>query len=53
MYGEKAIKGKKDVMIMIKSRIKVINVEYEEGKVELISAQSMTKYGEIPKIVVA
>ena len=38
---------------MIKSRIKVINVEYGKGKTELISAQIKTKYGETPKIVVA
>ena len=34
------------MIIMIKSKIKVINVEYGKEKVELISAQIMTKYGE-------
>ena len=32
-------------MIMIKSTIKVINVEYGKGKAELTSAKIMTKYG--------
>ena len=40
-------------MIMIKSMIKVINVEYGKGKTELISTQIMTKCGETEKIVVA
>ena len=30
-------------MIVIKSKIKVINVEYGKVKVELISGQTMTK----------
>ena len=38
---------------MIKSTIKVINVEYEKGKAELISAQIKIRYGESQKIVVA
>ena len=40
-------------MLMIKSKIKVLNVEYEKGKAELISAQINTKCGESQKIVVA
>ena len=39
-------------MIMIKSKIKAINVEYGKGEAELISAQIETKYGESQKIVV-
>ena len=39
-------------MLMIKSKIKVKNVEYGKGK-ELISSQIKTKYGESQKIVVA
>ena len=31
------------MMLMIKSKIKVINVEYGKGKAELISAQIKTK----------
>ena len=38
---------------MIKSKIKVENVEYGKGKAELISAQIKTRYGESQKIVVA
>ena len=40
-------------MIMIKSKKKVINVDYWKGKAELISAQIKTNYGENQKIVVA
>ena len=40
-------------MLMIKSKIKVKNVEYGKGKAELISAQIKTKYGGSQKIVVA
>ena len=36
-------------MIMIKSTIKVINVEYGKGKAEFIRAQIMTRCGEIKK----
>ena len=35
---------------MIKSRIKGINLEYGNGKTELISGKIMTKYGEIQKL---
>ena len=31
---------------MIKFKLKVINIEYEKGKTELISAQIKIKYGE-------
>ena len=41
------------VMPMIKSKIKVINVEYGKGKTELISANINTRCGESQKIVVA
>ena len=37
-------------MLMIKSKIKVINVEYGKEKAELISVQIKTKYGESQKI---
>ena len=40
-------------MIMIKSKIEVISVEYGKGKVELISAQIITKCRETQKIVIA
>ena len=40
-------------MLMIKSKIKVKNVEYEKGKAELISAQINTKCGGSQKIIVA
>ena len=40
-------------MLMIKSRIKVKNVEYGKGKAELISAQNKTRCGESQKLVVA
>ena len=49
---EKTKKGG-GVMLMIKSKIKVINVEYGKGKAELISAQINTRYGESQKIIVA
>ena len=39
--------------MMIYSRIKVINVEYEKRKVEFISAQIRTKNEETQKIEVA
>ena len=38
------------MMVMIKSKIKVINVEYGKGKGELISAQINTRCGESQKI---
>ena len=38
---------------MIKSNMKVKNVEYEKDKAELISAHIKTRYGESLKIVVA
>ena len=38
---------------MIKSKIKVKNVEYGKGKAELISAQINARCGESQKIVVA
>ena len=41
------------VMLMIKSKIKVKNVEQGKGKAKLISAQINTRYGESQKIVVA
>ena len=37
------------MMLMIKSKMKVKNVEYEKGKAELISAQIKTRYGESQK----
>ena len=40
-------------MLMIKSKIKVKNIEYEKDKVELISAQINTRCGESQKIIVA
>ena len=40
-------------MLMIKFKIKVINVEYGKGKAEFISAQIKTKYGESQKIALA
>ena len=49
----KDIKSKKGVMIMINSRIKVINVEYEKGKTELTSAHIMIRCEETLKIAVA
>ena len=54
IYGGK-IEDKRGggVMLMIKSRIKVINVEYGKGKAELISAQIKTRYGENQKIILA
>ena len=39
-------------MIIIKSTIKVINVEYGKGKAEFINAQIITKWEETQKIVV-
>ena len=41
------------VMLMIKSKIKVKNVEYGKGKAEVISVQIKTRYGESQNIVVA
>ena len=41
------------VMLMIKSKIKVKNVEYGKGKAELMSAQINTRCGESQKIVVS
>ena len=41
------------MLLMIKSKIKVKNVEYGKGKVEFISAQINTRCGESQKIVVA
>ena len=41
------------VMLMIKSKIKVRNVEYAKGKAALISAQIKTRCGESQNIVVA
>ena len=46
-------KGKKGVMQMIKSQIKVINIEYGKGKAELIRTQIKIKCGESQNIVVA
>ena len=40
-------------MIMIKSKIKIKNVEYGKGKAELISAQINTRCEESQNIVVA
>ena len=39
-------------MLMLKSKIRVKNVEYGKDKAELISAQINTRYGESQKIVV-
>ena len=36
---------------MIKSKIKVINVEYEKEKAELMSAQIKIRYGESQKVL--
>ena len=46
--GQKDIKGG-GVMLMIKSKIQVKNVEYGKGKAELISGQINTRYGESQK----
>ena len=40
-------------MLMIKSKIKVENVEYGKGKAVLISAQIKTRFGENQKVAVA
>ena len=40
-------------MLMIKSKIKVKNIEYGKGKTEMISAQINTRYGKSQKIIVA
>ena len=45
--------NKGGVMLMIKSKIKVKNVEYWKGKAELINAQINKRCGESQKIVVA
>ena len=49
MIWKKDSKRKISVMILIKSRIKVINVEYGKGKAESACAQFVTKYGETKK----
>ena len=41
------------MILVIKSKIKVKNVEYGKGKAELICAQINTRCGESQKIVVA
>ena len=40
-------------MIIMKSRLKVIHIEYGKEKAELITTQIKTKYEEIQKIVLA
>ena len=47
IYGGRIEKTKQvGVILMIKSKIKVQNVEYGKGKAELISAQINTRCGE-------